>query len=147
MSRLTIFQASTFDELQKAPGGLERLEDMGITGHILRQYFDYSNQPAPSTGYRLKEFKTDGGTASFDHQGGVTHHRLSDWRVARAETYVANTGYEAFDEVVVAYCEYSPLPDEENPWIEMAPARVTVDSFGGNEKAFEEWKHAQSVTA
>ncbi len=57
-----------------------------------------------------------------------------------------NTGQEAMDDVVIAYCAYAPLPEDENPWGETAPAIVSPDSFGGDMAAYEAWKSRQVVT-
>jgi len=76
----------------------------------------------------------------------VTHQRLSPWRVSRVDEYVGNTGQEAMDDVVIAYCAYAPLPEDQNPWVETAPAIVSPDSFGGDMAAYEEWKSRQVVT-
>ena len=67
--------------------------------------------------------------------------------MTRVDTYAANTGFEEFDEVVVAYCEYAPLPEEENPWRKSQVGQITVDSFGGDVAAYEAWKAQQQVTA
>ncbi len=50
------------------------------------------------------------------------------------------------DDVVIAYCAYEPLPENENPWVETAPAIVSPDSFGGDLAAYEAWKSRQVVT-
>jgi hypothetical protein len=113
---------------------------------LLGQYFDYSNGPAPDVGYRLPEFKYDDAVATFDHRGGVTHQRLSPWNVSRVDEYVGNTGQETMDDVVIAYCAYAPLPENENPWVEMAPAIVSLESFGGDVAAYDAWKSRQVVT-
>jgi hypothetical protein len=50
------------------------------------------------------------------------------------------------DDVVIAYCAYAPLPENENPWVEMAPAIVSLESFGGDVAAYDAWKSRQVVT-
>jgi hypothetical protein len=143
MSRLVIFKA----EDSSAPGWEARtLQVSGSLTDLLGQYFDYSNGPAPDVGYRLPEFKHDDAAATFDHRGGVTHQRLSPWNVSRVDEYVGNTGQETMDDVVIAYCAYAPLPENENPWVEMAPAIVSLESFGGDVAAYDAWKSRQVVT-
>ena len=142
MSRLVIFKAD-WSEFDKTPNQARPTFPGGAVSDILAQHLDYSSRPTPSQGYRLLEHKHDNDAATFDHQGGVTHQRLSPWRVVRVEDYVANTGLESFDEIVITYCEYLPLPKLENPWEETAPAQVTVDSFDGDIEAFETWKQTQ----
>lgn len=144
MSRLVIFKAKGLN----APEWEGRtLQPSGALTDILSQHFDYSIKPAPGPGYRLLEFKHDPESATFDHQGSATHHRESPWRVARVDEYVGNTGQEEMAELLIAYCDYAPLPEEENPWVEMAPAGISLDSFGGDVEAFEAWKKSQQVTA
>lgn len=143
MSRLVIFKADD----SSAPGWEARtLEPSGSLTDLLAQHFDYSNGSAPEVGYRLPEFKHDDVAATFDHRGGVTHQRLSAWCVSRVDEYVGNTGQEAMDDVVIVYCAYEPLPENENPWVETAPAIVSPDSFGGDVEAYEAWKSRQVVT-
>lgn len=141
MSRITIFKASHLSD-----GEPRTLQPSGASTDILAQHLDYSNKPVPQTGYRLMEFKTDDTSATFDHQGGVTHRRFSPWQVTRVDEYVANTGQELMDEVVVCYCNYVPLPEQDNPWVEVAPALVSVESFGGDVAAYEAWRATQAVT-
>ncbi len=112
---------------------------------LLAEYYCCSGQSAPSLGYRLDEFKHDNAAATFDHQGGVTHHRHSPWLVSQVEEYVANTGLEALGEVVICLCDYSPLPEEENPWVETAPPQVSLDSFDGDAAAYGAWQRSQAV--
>lgn len=79
MSRLVIFKAND----SSAPGWEARtLEPSGSPTDLLAQHFDYSSDSAPEVGYRLPEFKNDDAVATFDHRGGVTHQRLSPWRVS-----------------------------------------------------------------
>ena len=142
MSRLILFKT----EDTSTAGWENRTLHTGALTDILAQHFDYSNKPAPDAGYRLIEFKRDENEASFDHSGGSTHQRLSPWRVTRIEEYPANTGLESFDEIIIAYCEHAPLPEAENSWQELKPARVTIDSFGGDEQAYQRWQAVQKIS-
>jgi hypothetical protein len=114
--------------------------------NLLAEYYDCSDKPAPSEGYRLTEYKQDDEAATFDHRGGTTHYRPGPWQVDRVEEYVGNTGMEEHSEIVICHCRYAPLPDHENPWVEMSPAVVSVESFGGDVEAYEAWKATQVVT-
>lgn len=137
MSRLVIFKAP-WDELAKA--SIHPSFPGGGSSDILTQTVDYSDGEPPNVGDRPLEYQ-DGGHLE------ASSTRFSPWRVSRVEEYVANTGMEEFSEVVVAYCEYSPLPEEENPWQKSILGKVSVDSFGGDAEAFEEWKRSQEVMA
>jgi hypothetical protein len=142
MSRLIIFKAKPH-----SPGRETRtLQPSGALTDFLGQHFDYSGDSPPESGYRLPEFKQDDQAATFDHRGGITHRRLSPWCVAKIDEYVGNTGQEEMGEVLIAYCDYAPLPDRENPWVETQPATVSAESFGGDVAAYEQWKSTQVVT-
>lgn len=132
MNRLILFKTESHQSVGEFPGG-------GLSD-ILGQHHDYSGNFSLEAGYRLPEFKNDEGSASFNHQGGATHRRESAWRVVRVDEYVPNTGLEQFGEVAIAYCIYSPLPEDENPWMEMPPAQVSLDSFGGDVEAYDKWR-------
>ncbi|ASC70309.1 hypothetical protein XM38_012460 [Halomicronema hongdechloris C2206] len=114
---------------------------------LLREYYDGAGNEPISVGHRPFDFKRDNDAATFDHRGGVTHRRLSPWRVTKVDEYVGNTGQEDMDGIVVAYCTYDPLPEEQNPWVEVEPAIVSVESFDGDRAAYEAWKKTQVVTA
>jgi hypothetical protein len=145
MTSLALFKALSFKELQKSPEGEARIRELGIVADIVGQHYIGSGQ-MPKAGTRLTEYKYDDAAASFDHRGGITHYRPGPWQVDRVEEYVGNTGMEEHTEIVVCHCRYATLPDHENPWVEMAPAVVSVESFGGDVAAYEAWKATQVVT-
>lgn len=137
MARLVIFKAA-WPELRKAD--LQPTFPGGGSSDILSQRLDYSDGAPPRVGDRTLEFKDAGHLEP-------SSSRLSPWRVARVEEYVGNTGLESMDEVVVAHCEYSPLPEEENPWTQSTMGQITVENFGGDTEAFTHWRESQRVTA
>ncbi len=77
---------------------------------LIEQHLDPTNGPAPKSGYRLSETSPDG-----------THCRQSPWIVYRKESYVPDIPIGTkYIEVVICWCDWQPLSDEENPWIEIA---------------------------
>jgi hypothetical protein len=44
---------------------------------------------------------------------------------------------QEFTEVVICWCKYSPV---EPVWVPQGKSIVSVESFGGDRAAFEEWK-------
>lgn len=118
--------------------GTHACSDRSLT-MLLAEHSSGSGKPSPDVGYRLGEYKRDSDSSSFDHGGSTTHYRKSPWVVASVEEYVANTGTEKFSEVVFCYCDYAPLPDEENPWIETRKSIVSPDSFGGDHQKFDQF--------
>ena len=94
---------------------------------LLAQYYDSSDSPAPDEGYRLSSYKQ----AEVDGVTRNTHHRPGPWSVETVESYLPDLpmGTE-FGEVVICTCDYTPLPDDENPWVELiqrqAPELVTA---------------------
>ena len=96
---------------------------------ILEENLDCSGRPIPEPGDRTIAYKIDG--------GGQRWSRLGDWVAARVESYPADIpGYQKFSEVVICLCEYDPI---EPDWKPMGKAIVSVDSFGGDADAFNEW--------
>lgn len=139
MDKLVLFKALSFAELKKDPQGEAKIQALGIVADIVGQHYVCSAH-LPNPGDRLTEYKCDDQAASFDHRGGTTHYRPGPWQVTRVDEYVGNTGQEHHDAVYICLCVYDPLPEAENPWVEMAPAIVSPDSFGGDVAAYEAWK-------
>ncbi|HIK33365.1 MAG TPA: hypothetical protein IGS17_15885 [Oscillatoriales cyanobacterium M59_W2019_021] len=100
-----------------------------LTG-ILQEHFDSSGRPIPEVGERLTEGKKD--------EDGTHYSRWGDWVVDRVESYLPDlpVGQE-FTEVVICWCKYSPV---EPVWVPQGKSIVSVESFGGDVEAFEEWK-------
>lgn len=95
---------------------------------LLGQYYDSSNKPAPTEGYRLSEYKS--GLVGDDRRPTTTHHRPGPWMVETVESYLPDlpVGTE-FGEVVICTCGYSPLPEAENPWVEMIQRQVSEEQL------------------
>jgi hypothetical protein len=49
-----------------------------------------------------------------------------------------------FDMVVICYCKYSPINATLKP---MPEREVSVDSFGGDEVAYQQWLESQKQLA
>jgi hypothetical protein len=139
MRRYIIFQAETGD----AEGWEERkLEHTQALTDILAEYWDSSNQPIPEPGYRPLEFIRVDGLHDPKRHGHSTHYRPSDWEVVRVETYTPDipTPASTFDEIVLCYCQYSPIDAPLKP---MPERQVSLDSFGGDEEAYQRWLESE----
>jgi hypothetical protein len=137
MSRMVIFRASCA-ELSRAK--VEPHFPSGSSSDILAQHLDYSDGPSPEPGDRLPEHCGNGHLQASSSRPGP-------WRVVAVDEYVGNTGCEPFDSVVICSCEYAPIPDEENLWSQNQLGQVSLDSFGGDAAAYENWKSKQAVLA
>lgn len=144
MTHIALYKAITFDELHKTPDSQNRVATLGILADILGQhYLNGADEPTP--GDRLPEFQHSPTTATFDHGGGTTHHRPGPWQITRVEEYPCNTGTEDYEGIYLCHCIYAPLPETENPWVEMPRAIVSPDSFGGDLKAYQQWQETQEA--
>ena len=108
--------------------------------NTIAEYYDSSGKPSPEVGYRLTE-TVPGDRDSF---------RDSGWEVVRVEEYTPDipAPYGAnFDSICICYCAYKPLaPDEV--WTKKAHRLApSLASFGGDEKAYQEWLETQSEEA
>jgi hypothetical protein len=64
----------------------------------------------------------------------------TDWVVTSTETYEPTGDIPGFREVVIAYCEQIPLSLEEfRKAIYSSRAVVSLDSFGGDEQAYQRY--------
>ncbi len=112
---------------------------------LLAEYSDYSGKSSPQEGDRIREYKRDVEGSTFDHGRSTTHYRKSPWIVSSIEEYVANVdGLQKYTEVIFCYCDYQPLTDLENPWVEMNQSIVSPDSFGGDVQAFDRFVNGLS---
>jgi hypothetical protein len=113
----------------------------GLTNFLAESY-DSSGEGVPELGYRPTEFVRVDQEHDPNFHGWSTHYKASDWVVDRVEEYPANMpGFQAFDEIVVCYCKYSPI---RATLIPMPERVVSPDSFGGDEAAFKAWQEAQT---
>jgi hypothetical protein len=105
----------------------------------IAEYYCSSNKPAPQLGYRLTE------TLPEDRE----YFRDSGWEVVRVDEFTAgipSIDGGGFDSIYICYCAYKPLTLEES-WTKKAHRLPTsLDSFEGNEKAYEAWLRTQPVT-
>jgi hypothetical protein len=105
----------------------------------IAEYYCSSNKPAPEPGYRLTE------TLPEDRE----YFRDSGWEVVRVDEFtpdLPSTCGGGFDAIYICYCAYKPLTLEEN-WTKKAHRLPTsLDSFDGNEKAYEAWLKTQPET-
>lgn len=100
-----------------------------LTG-ILEEHFDSSGGAIPEVGDRLTEGKKD--------DDGTYYSRWGDWVVDRVESYLPDVPVgQEFTEVVICWCKYSPI---EPVWVPQGKSIVSVESFGGDRAALEQWK-------
>ena len=128
MTQLIIFKAN-WDTLNKA--NVHSIFPDGGASDILSQRLDYSDSAPPVQGERLTEYDDSQGYLS------PTLYRQSPWVVRAVERFTAETGTEFVDAVVIATCDYSPLPTDENPWESSKIGGIAIDSFGGDEALYE----------
>lgn len=98
-----------------------------LTG-ILEERF-YSSGKIPEVGDRTLDTKKDA--------NGITYAKDGDWIIDRVESYLPDVPVgQEFTEVVICYCKYDPIDAE---WIPQGKSIISLDSFGGDEKAFQNW--------
>jgi hypothetical protein len=133
MRKWIIFRAE-----KRQPGWKERkYAHSGSLTKTLFEHYDCSDQPLPEAGYRPPEFIRVDQFAEANFPASSTHYRPSDWEVTRVETYSPDlpVGME-FDLMVICYCKHSPI---NAPLTPMPEHQVSVDSFGGDANAYEQW--------
>jgi len=103
----------------------------------IAEHHDYSPKPLPEPGYRLTESVPD----------EVDMFRDNGWEVTRVVTYETNDPSADYGVFAIAYCKYEPLPEHEQ-WTKKAHrAKVSADSFGGDETKYQEYLDSQKVAA
>lgn len=111
----------------------------------LFEHYDCSDETIPEPGYRPPEFIRVNQFTDPDYPGAKTHHRQSDWEVVKVDTYTPDIPLgTGFDMIVICTCKYNPINAPLNP---MPERKVSVDSFGGDEKAYEQWVESQKQPA
>jgi hypothetical protein len=109
--------------------------------NLLAESYDSSGKGSPEIGYRPLEFVKVESEYDPSRHAESTHYKGSDWVVDRVEEYPANMpGLQLFDEIVVCYCKYSPV---DSILVPMPDRIVSLDSFGGDQEAFDQWKASQ----
>lgn len=133
MTRWIIFKAE-----KRQPGWEQRkLEHTQALTKILAEHFDATDGAIPEVGYRPPEFVRVEQLADPDFSKEKTHYRQGDWEVTRVETYTPEVPMGEFESVVVCYCTYNPINAPLKP---MPERQVSVDSFGGDNAAYERWR-------
>ncbi len=104
----------------------------------IAEHYDASGKPIPEIGYRLTETDPEDRN-SFRDNG---------WEVVRVEDYTPEIpppyGAE-FDSICLCYCAYKPLAPED-AWTKKAHRIApSLDSFGGDEQAYQKWLATQSA--
>jgi hypothetical protein len=140
MRKYIIFRAE-----KREPGWRERKfqHTQGLT-RILTEHFDSSNKPIPEPGYRPLEFVRVEELHNPKEHGHSTHYRKGDWEVSHVETYTPDVPMGAFDMIVICDCKYAPIDAPLKP---MPDRQVSVDSFGGDKIAYEQWLESQKEVA
>ncbi len=140
MHKYIIFQAEPDAE------GWEnrKLEHTQAITRILAEHWDSSSKPAPEPGYRPKEFIHVNALHDPSQHAHSTHYRKSDWEVVRVETYSSDLPMGKYDMIVICYCRYNPINAPLHP---MPQRQVSVDSFGGDEAAYQQWLESQKSPA
>ena len=136
MSKYIIFQA----EPDAAGWENRKLEHTQVLTRILAEHWDYSDKPIPVPGYRPTEFIRRDALHGSQEQSGSTHYRKGDWEVSRVESYTPELPMGKYDEIVICYCQYSPI---DAPLKSMPERQISVDSFGGDVAAYERWLESQ----
>jgi hypothetical protein len=137
MGKYIIFQA----EPDSKGWEKRKLEHTQALTRILSEHWSYSKKPIPEPGYRPTEFVRVDALHDPSQHAHNTHYRESDWEVTRVETYTPDLPMGKYDMVVICYCQYNPINAPLNP---MPERQVSVDSFGGDEAAYQEWLESQN---
>ncbi len=117
----------------------------GSLTKTLFEHYDCSGKADPEPGYRPPEFIRVDQFADPDCPEATTHYRQSDWEVVRVEAYTPEIPVGmGFDMIVICYCKYSPINASLKP---MPERQVSIDSFGGDKAAYEQWLASQKQPA
>ncbi len=141
MRKWIVFRAE-----KRQPGWKDRkYAHTGSLTKTLFEHYDCSDKALPKLGYRPPEFIRVDQFTDSNYPESSTHYRQSDWEVTRVETYTPDipVGMD-FDMVVICYCKYSPINTHLKP---MPEHQVSVDSFGGDEVAYQQWLESQKQLA
>ncbi|HAG85490.1 MAG TPA: hypothetical protein DD379_10785 [Cyanobacteria bacterium UBA11162] len=121
-----------------------KLSHTGGLTDILAEYFDSSGKPYPEPGYRPIQFVRVEESIDPCFPDSYTHSRVGDWKVVRVEEYESKTSGADFNTIVVCYCQYDPIETSLYP-IQRTP--VTIESFGGDKEAYQNWLNSQKAGA
>jgi hypothetical protein len=149
MRKYIIFQAEKAD---KTDWRNRKLQHTQALTWILAEHWDSSNKPIPEPGYRPLEFVRVEELHNPKEHGYSTHYRRGNWEVSHVETYSPDVPMGAFDVIVICYCKYVPMTEGRSQTIDaplkpMPDRQVSVDSFGGDKIAYEQWLESQKEVA
>jgi hypothetical protein len=136
MGKWIIFRAD-----KRQPGWENRkFEHTQSLTKILAEHFSYGDRDLPEVGYRPPEFIRVEQFEDPSFKGASTHYRKGDWEVSRVETYTPDVPMGDYDMIVVCTCQYNPI----NAPLKPMPERiVSLDSFGGDQEAYDRWLESQ----
>ena len=133
MRKYIIFKAQSMS----AEGWENRmLAHTGATTDILCEYYNSSDEPLPQPGNRPYEFYRIEEFDDPQFPDSDTHYRVGDWEVVRVEQYPTAEPGSNYDLIAVCYCQYAPKP---SPLMPVPSARISIDSFGGDEAAYQQY--------
>ncbi|BAZ13784.1 hypothetical protein NIES4071_56240 [Calothrix sp. NIES-4071] len=116
---------------------------VGRCTRILQDSYDF--RPVHKRQVKIGERLTVSATI-----GGKVKARTipTDWVVTETETYEPKNDIPGFREIVIAYCEQVPLSlDEFRKAIYETGVVVSLDSFGGDEEAYQKYLKSSKATA
>lgn len=138
MRKWIVFRAE-----KRQPGSEDwKYAHTGALTKTLCEHFDSSDSELPEPGYRPPEFIRVEQFVDAEYPAAKTHHRQGDWEVTRVEVYEHEVGrpYADFDMIVICHCKYAPINAPLKP---MPDRQVSIDSFGGDQFAYESWLASQ----
>jgi hypothetical protein len=114
----------------------------GRCTRILQDSYDF--RPVHKRQVKIGERLTVSATVG----GGLKARTIpTDWVVTEAETYEPKSDIPGFREIIIAYCEQIPLSlDEFRKAIYDSGVVVTLDSFGGDEEAYQKYLQSSKAT-
>ncbi len=102
---------------------------------FLEEHSDSSGKPLPEPGYRL--------TRSIKNSDDLFTD--SGWEVVKVVAYETDDLEADYQIIAICYCDYLPLPEHEQ-WTKKAyRAKVSPDSFGGDEAKYQEYLNSQKA--
>jgi hypothetical protein len=138
-----------------------RIANVGSVPSLIKtiaEHYCSSGKPAPELGDRLTETYCSSGKPAPELGDRLTEtipenrdsFRDSGWEVIRVERYSSEInpphGNE-FDEIYICYCAYKPLSSQDQWTKQSHRLPVSVDSFGGDREAYDEWLQSQKQPA
>jgi hypothetical protein len=116
-----------------------RIANVGSVPSLIKTIAEHhcsSGKPSPELGDRLTETIPENRDSFRD----------SGWEVIRVERYtseIAPPHGNEFDEICICYCAYKPLSNGDQWTKQSHRLPVSIDSFGGDGDAYDEWMKSQ----